>query len=188
VDQILNNRTVFRECVDKRAQDLIEEQQLGIAVEQLTVTPYVPGSLKEKFEQVLLESDKRADNVNQAQSYKNTQLTKALANAHSRTNAARVESETYVALAQEEAAQFTKVLPKFQKDPALYMNLRLAQTMGRVLTNADETFFNSKSSDGLPMEVRVLLNRELKEKLPTPVSDNLYGSNIAEQSIGIRGG
>jgi len=172
VDQILNNRSAFRECVDQRVVSLIEEQRLGIAVDQMTATPYVPGHSKGLFEQVLLETDANDKKANTAISYSNQIISRALAEAHSLTNAAQAESEAYVGLAREEAAQFNKVLPKYQADSNLYMSLRLAQTMGHVLTNAVETKFVSRRADGKPVELRILLGREPREYMPAQTNDN----------------
>jgi len=53
-----------------------------------------------------------------------------------------------------------KLLAVNQRDPQLFRDRRLTETMATVLANAQEKYFLVERADGTPRELRVLLNRE----------------------------
>ena len=61
---------------------------------------------------------------------------------------------------QAEASAFLKLLPRFQQDPALYEQMKLAEAMPGILTNVQETIFLPQRADGKTRELRLMLNRE----------------------------
>jgi len=58
-------------------------------------------------------------------------------------------------------------LEEFKRNPQLFRERRLTETMANVLANAQEKYFLVERADGTPRELRVLLNREpLKPAAP----------------------
>ena len=89
-----------------------------------------------------------------------TPLSKASADASSRTNTAASERARLVADVSSRAAQFQDLLPKYQQNPRLFVQQRLTESLGRVFTNAQDKIFLAESVNGKPKELRLLLNRE----------------------------
>ena len=119
-----------------------------------------PCQLRGAFAAVTSASANRSQINDQAVSYKTEKLSKALADAHSRTNSALDQSTNYVGLAKAEAQQFSDLLEKYKEDPELYFELRQSEVVGQVLAHVKEKIYISKRADGKPRELRLQLNRE----------------------------
>ncbi len=161
VDDILTRKAVaFRETVSKRFTDLIDDQRLGIVVEQIDIQSIPPRQLQAKFNEVIQASVKRDDGLNKARSYENEVLSKARGEAESRINAAQAERQRLVQIVSAEAKKFSDLLPEYQKNPELFTQLRQTETLQRVMANAEEKFFVRSREDGKPVELRLQLGRE----------------------------
>jgi hypothetical protein len=80
-------------------------------------------------------------------------------------NLAESDRSRLVNEVRSQADRFNELLPKFRESPGLFVQQRLTETLGRVLTNAQEKIFVTDAAGaggaaGLPKEFRVLLNRE----------------------------
>lgn len=165
VDDILRRDVIgFKEAVRKRLVELVQERQLGIQVEQCTVQSIPPRQLKEAFDNVLKSEVMRRTVLNEARDYENQVLSKANGEAESRINAARSDRARLVAEVSSRANQFEKLLPKYEENPKLFVEQRLTETLGRVLTNAQDKIFVSEGAPGNPRENRFLFNRETRLK------------------------
>jgi membrane protease subunit HflK len=161
VDDILTRDIAgFREAVRRRVSELVEKRQLGVIVEQCDVQSRAPAKLKEDFANVLKAEINRNKVLNDARSYENQVLSKATADANARLNLAQSERARLVAEVSSRAEQFQQLLPKYQENPALFVQQRLAETLGRSLTNVQDKIFVPESLDGKAKELRLLLNRE----------------------------
>jgi membrane protease subunit HflK len=161
VDDILTRDiTGFREAVRRRATDLVESQGLGVAVEQCDVESRPPLRLKEDFAKVLGAEITRSKVLNDARSYDNQVSSKASADAKAHINLAESDRARLVAEIGSRADQFEQLLPKYQENPSLFVQQRLLETLGRVMTNVQDKIFVAQSADGKTRELRLLLNRE----------------------------
>lgn len=161
--------TGFRERVRARATQLIEQQQLGVTIEQSDVQVIPPRQLKDKFNAVLEAGVKRDKALNEARSYENEVLSKARGEAASRTNAGETERTRLVEFVAAEARKFSDLLPEYRKDPELFFRLRQTETLARVMAGAQEKIFMAARPDGKPRELRITIGREPeKRKLPEP--------------------
>ncbi|HSU57191.1 MAG TPA: protease modulator HflK [Candidatus Dormibacteraeota bacterium] len=162
VDDILTRDVVgFREAVRRNVTDLIEKRRLGIQVEQCTVNAVRPRQLKDAFANVLKAEVTRSKVLNEAHSYENQVLSKASADAASQINRAQSERAQLVAEISSRAQQFNDLLPKYNANPSLFVQQRLTETVGRVLTNVQDKILVPESGDGNSIELRYLFNREL---------------------------
>lgn len=165
VDDALTRDIVgFNEAVQKRVKELVEAQELGIVVEQYTVESIPPRQVREAFADVTKAEQNRAKLLNDARSYENQVLSRASADSESRINTARSDRARLVAEVSSRANQFQALLPQYQLNPALFVQQRLTETLGRVMTNAQDKIFVAERADGKPRETRYLLNREPKLK------------------------
>ncbi len=165
VDDILTRDLIgFNEAVRKRLVELVEERKLGIQVDQCTVQSIPPRQLKEAFANVLKSEVMRRTVLNGASDYENQVLSKASADAESRINAARSDRARLVADVSSRAAQFEKLLPQYNENPKLFVDQRLIETLGRVLTNAQDKIYVAEGAPGNPRETRYQFNRESRLK------------------------
>ena len=59
-----------------------------------------------------------------------------------------------------EKVRFLKLLPAYQSNPSLFVQQRVIESVGKVFTNAQDKMYLPTSTDGQPIELRLLLNRE----------------------------
>jgi regulator of protease activity HflC (stomatin/prohibitin superfamily) len=98
--------------------------------------------------------------LDEARIYENATVNRASADSQSRVNAAQSERARLVNDVNSQADRFNDILPKYRANPALFVQQRLAETLGRVLTNVQDKIFLTEGQDGQPKELRLLLNRE----------------------------
>jgi modulator of FtsH protease HflK len=176
VDSILTqDRTRFREKVTQRLSQLIDQQQLGIRIEQTDVQARAPRqpAVSKAFDAVTDAGLKSGQVLNEAQSYANEVRSRAFGEAASLTNAASTDKTRLVDFVGAEARQFTSLLPQYEANPGLFTLRWQTETLGRVFTNAQEKFLVAPGPDGRPRQLRLLLSREpIKPRgLPEPAPD-----------------
>jgi modulator of FtsH protease HflK len=165
VDDILTQDVAgFQEAVRRRATQLLGKQELGIIVEQCAVESIRPRQLKDSFERVTSAAQTRGKVLNEARSYENQVTNRASADAESRINLAQVERSRLVNDVKSQAERFQEILPQYQQQANLFLQQRLTETLGHVLTNVQDKIFVAESVDGKSKELRLLLNRELIKK------------------------
>ena len=167
VDDILTrDRIGFQEAVRRRVTRFIETQQIGVVVEQCAVQPRPPRQLDEAFRNVVRADQNRSKALEQARSDEHKTLTRASADASSIINIAESDRTRTVKDAAGDAALFRGLIARYESNPELFVNQRLIETAGRVLTNLQDKIYLPTSADGKPIELRLLLNRE-PPKQPT---------------------
>ncbi len=169
VDDILTRDVAgFKDAVKKRVTQLVEDQKLGVVVEDCVIERCAPRQLIEPFLSVNQAQERRGTVLNQARSYEAQVIARASADAQSRTNAAEAERAALVKDVNSQAERFKELLPKFNANPELFAQQRLNETLARVLSGAQEKMFLSEGAGGRPKELRLLLNREPPKKTEEP--------------------
>jgi membrane protease subunit HflK len=161
VDDILTRDVLgFREAVRRRAVELVDKQGLGVVIEQCSVQSAPPRQVKDAFADVLKAEVGRSKVLNDARSYENQVLSKASADAQGRINLAQSDRARLIQDVRSQAERFNELLPKYRASPSLFVEQRLYETMGHVLTNVQDKILVPVSADGNPKELRYLFNRE----------------------------
>jgi membrane protease subunit HflK len=161
VDDILTHDIErFKEVVTTRVTDLVQQQKLGVVIENCQVESRPPIYLKGAFDSVLTATLTRDKVRSDALSYQNQVLSKAAADAASRTNSAQAQRVLLVGSVKAEAQRFNDLLPRYEANPAVFENILLAQELGRVLTNVQDKIYMPERADGKTRELRLQLSRE----------------------------
>ncbi len=158
--EVTRDITPFREKVTQRLDQLIAEQKLDIAVDQLSAEVIAPRQLTADFERVLDAEVKKSSALSDARSYETKTMSQAKADSQARVNTAEAERKGMVEQVAAEAKRFTDLLPEYRKNPQLFMDLLYAQGLEAVFTNVTEKMMIQERLDGKPRELRLLLNRE----------------------------
>jgi len=166
VDDILTRDVAgFKDAVKKRVTQLVDDDKLGVAVEDCVIERVPPRQLIEPFLSVNQALETRGKLLNEARSYAAQVTARADAEAQSRTNAAEAERAALVKDVQSQAERFKELLPKFNANPELFAQERLNETLARVLAAAKDKIYLAEGPDGKPKELRLLLNREPPKKV-----------------------
>ncbi len=167
VDDILTRDVDgFRAAVQERVTDLTDQEHLGIAIDNCQVFSIAPRQLKDVFDRVTIAQQNQAKQIYVANTYRDTTLLAAAAQASAITTEAAAASTNYVKAIQADAKAFTDVLPAFEMNRNLFAQQKLAETMALVLTNVQDKFFLPERADGKARELRLQLNREPPEQKP----------------------
>ena len=164
VDDILTRDLIgFREEVQRQFTQLAQKQALGITVEHCAAQSIPPRQqqVKDAFASVLKAEVNRSTVLSQAHGYENQVLSKAGAEAVSRVNRAESERVQRVNEVASRAEQFKALLPNYNRNPKLFVEQRLTETLGRVLTNVQDKILIPEDTAGSRFQNRILLNREL---------------------------
>jgi len=168
VDDILTRNVAgFQDAVLRRVSDLIEQEQLGIVVDNCAVRSAAPRQLRDVFTQVTTARENRNKLLNDAHSYESEVMIQSGAQATSITNAAAANRARYVESITAEAKRFNDLLPKYESNPNLFAQQTFLQAVGPALTNA-EKWIQPITENGKKREVRLMLNREPPQSKPAP--------------------
>ena len=169
VDDILTRDVAgFRDAVTRNVAELLRRQNAGVVVDHCEVEHVAPRQVKAAFENVLRAAVMRDKVLNDARSYENQVLTRAGADSQSLTNTAELQRVQLVNEVSSQATNFSRILPEYEKNPALFVQKSLNATLGRALTNA-EKWIQPATANGGNTELRLLLNRAPpKPKTETP--------------------
>jgi membrane protease subunit HflK len=145
----------FRDAVRRRATELIQERHLGVTVEGCDVRTLAPRQLQAAFQSVIDAELRRSKVIAEARGYEIKTTNSAGAEASYRIKLAESERARFVDDISSRARQFLDLLPKYNENPSLFAQQRLAATLGAVMTNVqDKIFLPAK-----PQELRIMLNR-----------------------------
>ena len=159
VDDLLTRDVAgFKEAVRKRVVELVNQENLGIDVEECLIQSRAPRQLKDAFDSVLKAALNRQKLLEDARSYESQVSSKAGADARSMINFAESDRSRLVSEVRSQADRFNDILPKFKQNPQLFLQQRLTDTLGRVLTNAHKIYV-AEGQGGNMKEFRLLLNR-----------------------------
>jgi len=169
VDEALFERTAFQDAVQRRVNQLVLEQKLGIAVEQCLVETRQPRQLDMAFANVTTAGQRSRQFRTEALTYRDKILSEAEGEAAARLNAAHAERNDMVAKIEGDAKLFKEVLPRYRANPELFVQQRLSEVAGRAIASVDYKMYLPTSPDGKPVELRLNLNREpIKPKPEQP--------------------
>lgn len=166
-DALRRNVTGFKEAVLKRANDLVTAYDVGVTIEASDVITQAPRQVKTEFRAVGDAEQERGKTISEAQSYQNRVINEANGLAEERINLGNADRNRMVQEISSEARSFEALLPEYRKNPGFFRERLLVETLGRVLTNAQQKFPVPllKSRD----QIWINLNKD-PEKLPKPQS------------------
>jgi modulator of FtsH protease HflK len=166
-DALITGVAQFHDAVLARVSDLVEQENLGIAIDQCEVQSIPPRQLTDIFAQVTIARENRDKLLNDAHSYANQILSQADAQALSITNEAESARALYVDSLKAEAKRFTDLLPKYELDPSLFEQQTFVEMIGPTLTNVEDKWFLPQSPGGKSSVIRLMLNREPPQPKPS---------------------
>lgn len=155
VDDVLTRDFAgFRELIQRRLSQLIDQQQLGIMIDQIELQAIPPRQLKERFNAVGEAQARRGKVIDEARNYESQAINNAKSEATARRAAAEADRTRTVAFLGAEAERFRQLLPQYRSNPELFIRQYQTETLHRVMTNAQEKWVLP------PGQRRIELDRE----------------------------
>ncbi len=168
-DALTKDRLGFQTKILAHVRQLVEEQGVGITVDQADVQAEPPAYVKDAFTLAFNAEQGRGKTVTEAQGYANRILSTASGEAEARINAGKSDRARLVNEIEAEANYFRDQLPSFKQNPQLFADLLQTETLRRIFTNARQTLL-PRTSDGRQYELRISLKRqpEVQSTSPNP--------------------
>jgi membrane protease subunit HflK len=156
VDQALRLALVeFKETILARVRQLVDQQGLGISIEDGSLQPMPPRQVRKAFADVIAADQDRGKAVSEAQGYANGIRNRAAGDAKQVVNAGKTDADRLLQTLAADARYFQETLPYYERDPHLFMARLQTETLQRILTNVQEKILRM---DERPMWIQ--LNRE----------------------------
>jgi membrane protease subunit HflK len=170
VDDILTRDVAaYRDALTQRTAELLEEWDVGVSVDHCELDGRPPRQVEAAFGEVLRAEINRNNALNEARSTANQTLSQAAARAQAITNAAELERVELVSELSSLAVNFNSILPEYNKNPQLFVERSLNESLRRALTNAEKLAV-PPTAGGNTTEMRILLNRETPRSAPGAAS------------------
>jgi membrane protease subunit HflK len=158
----------IKDAIFTRVQSEVAAQNLGIVVQPPDVEVKPPFQVRADFQAVLKASQTKDKAINTARGYANIVLSKAIGESNQLVNLGLSDKSRLLAGLASDAKTLADLLPSFERQPRLFYERRLTETLQRVLTNAQDKYYMPDRVDGEPRQLRLLLSREPEK----PITQN----------------
>jgi membrane protease subunit HflK len=171
-DALYRDKLAFQELILGRVNALVDRVQLGITLDVREVRTSPPLDVEPAFNDVVKAQQQGDTKIREAEGYARGATNNAVGEASTIRQDALTRSNYFVKTVEKEASNFLGFLPSYQRSPELFTKRLLAETIERVLTNAQFKTYLPERADGRPRELRLLLNKELEapRKTETPTA------------------
>ncbi len=174
-DALYRDRVGFKDRVRLRFLSNIQKAQLGIRLQSLDVQTFPPMFVKEAFEQVTQTEQAVSQMRNEAEGDAAQTLRRAQGKAQAIINQGMSRSNLITSRVIADAKVFEQLKPHYEANPQFFRSRLLIERMGRILTQANDTWLLPRVAPGQTQELRLQLNRE--PTLTSGSSDNDEGAN-----------
>ena len=172
-DALFLNKLAFQETVQTRVKEMVEKLNLGVTIQpgEVRTDSEAPADVAEAFNDVTRAKNQGDIKIQEAETYARGATNRAVGEASVIVGGGMTVSNSLVVTVAAEADRFAKLLPRYQTNPDLFKRRLLAETMERVLTNAQYKLFLPERADGKQWELRLQLSKppEIpKKETPKP--------------------
>lgn len=155
-DGALRDRSAFRDAIRSRTVSLIERVGIGITADTLDVEVAAPLFVKDAFDLVISAEQDRSKQINEAQGEADRVVREAEGEAQRILSGGMTSSNSLVQGVLADARFFEDQLPYYRRNPRLYRDRLRVEAIARVLTNAQDKFYQPDRI----AELRLNLSRE----------------------------
>jgi membrane protease subunit HflK len=142
VDDIVSKQqSAFREAVESRLRDLVEQQGLGITVDSVTYEAKPPLALASDFDKVVKAVDEHDTAVSQAITYSNQVVGNALGEKDARIKAATARTSRMVSMVQAEKTNFVGLVGYYERNPEQVASQLRTELFKKVWTTNTQSAF-----------------------------------------------
>jgi membrane protease subunit HflK len=172
-DALFRNKLAFQETVHARVKEMMEKLNVGVTIQpgEVRIDAESPADVAEAFNLVTKAQNEGDIKIQEAETYARGATNRAVGEASVIVGGAMTVSNSLVVTVAAEADRFAKLLPRYNANPDLFKRRLLAETMQRVLTNAQYKLFLPERADGKQWELRLQLSKppEIpKKETPKP--------------------
>ena len=170
---LYRNKLAFQETVQSRVKEMVEKLNVGVTFQpgEVRTDTEPPADVAEAFNDVTRAQNQGDIKIQEAETYARGATNRAVGEASVIVGDGITTSNSLIVTVAAEADRFAKLLPRYQADPDLFKRRLLAETLERVLTNAQYKLFLPERADGKQWELRLQLSKKPeipKRETPKP--------------------
>jgi membrane protease subunit HflK len=155
-------RAAFREAVVRRFSESVDRLQIGVSIDPREVRVDPPLYVQRAFTDVL-EAQNRGDiKVREAEAYARGATNKAVGEASVVFQNGLTMSNALVQAVATDATNFSGLLPAWERNPRLLRERLLADSVQRVLTNAQLKAILVEGAGPHAREIRIQLSKDIE--------------------------
>ncbi len=152
----------FRESVRLRFLQTIQRANLGVELEPIEVQTFPPMFVRAAFNEVLEAEQVLSQTRNKAEGEAIEITRRAVGEGQAIISDGITRSNMLVQAVRADAKFFTEQLTHFERNPRLFKERKLVETLSKVLARVDDKWFLPDSTGKAPQQLRLMLNREPK--------------------------
>ena len=160
-DALYRKKLEFQELVLKRVNEAVDRLKVGVTIDPREILTSPPLCVEAAFNDVVKAQQQGNTKIREAESYARGATNKAAGEASAIIRDGMTLSNALLATIQADATNFQGLLPSYERNPRLFEQRLQAETLQRVLTNAQFKAFVPSRADGRPREVRLQLSKEI---------------------------
>ncbi len=161
--EAVSKQAEVRATIEDRVRQLVQAHELPINIARNAVTLNKlrePRQVAEAFQAARSAEQQKSTAINDARNYKIAIESRRQGEYAALVNGGEAEARRLLLTAQADAKSFLAQLPSFEKEPEVFKQRRLTETLGRVLESKTEKWFLPTRADGQPRQLRLLLGPE----------------------------
>jgi len=159
-DALYRDRVGFKDRVRLRFLSNVRNAKLGIKLQSLDVRTFPPMFVKQAFDEVTQTEQAVSQMRNEAEGDAAQILRRAQGQAQAIINQGISRSNLITSRVIADASVFKQLKPHFEANPKFFRSRMLIESMGRILTQANDTWLLPGVVQGQTQELRLQLNRE----------------------------
>ncbi len=156
-EALISEVPAFRERTVARVRDLVEQQGLGISIEEALLESIPPRYVRTAFANVIAAEQDRGRTITEAQAYASRARNTASGDARRIMNEGNTAAQRLLQSVAADAEYFQEQLPHYRSNPELFIARLQTESMRRILTNAQDRIVRL---DGGQRSMWLQLNRE----------------------------
>jgi modulator of FtsH protease HflK len=160
---LYKEKDAFRDAVRLRFLQTIEKANLGVELEPIEVQTKPPMFVKQAFDEVIGAEQVLSQTRNKAEGEAMEITRKAVGEGQAIISDGITRSNMLVQSISSQAEFFSDQLESYKRNPELFRERKLVETMSTVLTNVNDKWFLPGGSEDVKRQIRLMLNREPKE-------------------------
>lgn len=160
---LYKNQPGFRDAVRLRFLQTIEKANLGVELEPIEVQTFPPMFVRAAFNQVLEAEQVLSQTRNKAEGEALEITQRAVGEAQAVISDGITRSNMLVQSVRADVQVFNDQYSHYQRNPDLFKERLLVETMGKVLKQVDDKWFLPSAEGKGPQQLRLMLNREPKD-------------------------
>jgi membrane protease subunit HflK len=182
MDYIFEERGIVSEIIKEKSQFLLDSYNIGLKITTFNMEDaQPPEQVQSSFDDVVKAREDKERLINEAQTYVNGILPKALGTAARMIEEAKAYKSEVSSKSEGEASRFKQILAEYEKAPSVTKERLYRETMEQVLAKSNKVIVDSKANSIMYLPIDKLIESKYRSEPVTQKQQN--NTNKTESTI-----